>query len=73
MHGEARTSNREAMAALTDVLWLGCRLGVDGQKKARFRGELDELFVADRALEPNEIVGLMQDNRLPVSVLAVTP
>ena len=71
MHGEARTSNREAMAALTDVLWLGCRLGVDGQKKARFRGELDELFVADRALEPNEIVGLMRDNGLPMAALAL--
>ena len=37
------------LSALTDVLWLGCRLGTDGQKKGRFRGELDELFVADRA------------------------
>ena len=73
MHGEARASNPEAMAALTDMLWLGCRLGVDGQKKARFRGEMDELFVADRALEPNEIVGLMKDNRLPISAVAVAP
>lgn len=70
MHGEARASNRKAMTDLTDVLWLGCRLGIDGQRNARFRGDLDELFVADRALEPNEIVGLMRDNRLPVAALA---
>jgi len=31
----------------------------------RFRGEIDELFVADRGLEPNEIVALMKNNRLP--------
>ena len=71
MHGEARASNRKAMTELTDVLWLGCRLGVDGQKNARFRGAMDELFVADRALEPNEIVGLMKDNQLPVAALAL--
>ena len=73
MHGEARVSNSKAMTELTDVLWLGCRLGVDGQRNARFRGEMDELFVADRALEPNEIVGLMKDNRLPVTELALAP
>ena len=70
MRGEARASNRKAMTDLTDVLWLGCRLGVDGQRNARFRGELDELFVADRALEPNEIVGLMRNNQLPAAALA---
>ena len=31
----------------------------------RFRGEIDELFIADRGLEPNEIVALMKNNRLP--------
>ena len=73
MGGEARTSNREAMAQLTDVLWLGCRLGVDGLKKNRFRGDMDELFVADRGLEPTEIVSLMNDNRLPAGAFAAVP
>ena len=73
MRGEASTSNREAMAQLTDVLWLGCRLGVDGLRKNRFRGDMDELFVADRGLEPTEIVSLMSDNRLPAAALAAVP
>ncbi|MSU65678.1 MAG: hypothetical protein EXS38_06170 [Opitutus sp.] len=56
-------------AALAEVVWLGCRL--TGQKQRdHFRGELDELFIADRSLEPQEIVSLMNDNRLPVTALA---
>jgi hypothetical protein len=31
---------------------------------------MDELFIADRALEPLEIVQLMKDNQLPQSELA---
>jgi hypothetical protein len=58
-------------AALMDVVWLGCRL--TGKQPERFRGELDELFIADRGLEPQEIVSLMNDNRLPVAGLAATP
>ncbi len=73
MHATARAADREAMAALTDVLWLGCRLGIDGLRKGRFRGEIDELFIADRGLEPTEIVSLMTDNRLPASALAAVP
>ena len=71
MHAAASTSDRKAMTDLTDVLWLGCRLSVVGQTSGRFRGEIDELFVADRSLEPNEIVALMKDNRLPSSALAL--
>jgi ferric-dicitrate binding protein FerR (iron transport regulator) len=49
--------------ALTDYVWMGCRIGNDGPMQDRFRGEIDELFIADRGLEPNEIVGLMKSNR----------
>lgn len=55
-------------AALVDTVWLGCRL--TGKRPERFQGDIDELFIADRGLEPNEIVSLMNDNRLPVSGLA---
>jgi hypothetical protein len=73
MHAAASANDRAAMADLTDVLWLGCRLGVRGLTSGRFRGELDELFVADRGLEPTEIVSLMNDNRFPVPVVATVP
>jgi len=47
------------------VVWLGCRLGTDGSPRAeRFSGEMDELFIADRALEPPEICRLMTSNQL---------
>jgi hypothetical protein len=70
--GTARMSaNSGAGAAPVDVVWLGCRL--TGKQPERFRGELDELFVADRALEPQEIVSLMNNNRLPEPAVAATP
>ena len=56
--------------ATSGTVWLGCRLGIDGVRLDRFRGEMDELFIADRALEPVEIVSLMENNRLPQSELA---
>src|SRR5207237_226530 len=56
-----------------DIVWLGCRLGTSGPRQNRFRGEIDELFIADRGLEPQEIVSLMNDNRLPVAGLAGIP
>jgi ferric-dicitrate binding protein FerR (iron transport regulator) len=56
--------------ATSGTVWLGCRLGIDGVRQERFRGEMDELFIADRALEPLEIVQLMKDNQLPQSELA---
>jgi len=46
-----------------DMIWLGCRLGNNGPRKDRFRGEMDELCIADRALGPREIVLLMRDNK----------
>lgn len=57
-------------SATSGALWLGCRLGIDRVSEQRFRGEMDELFITDRALEPLEIVGLMQNNRLPQSEVA---
>jgi len=51
-------------AAVNDAVWLGCRLGLNGPRKDRFRGEVDELFLADRALGPREIVHIMKDNQL---------
>jgi ferric-dicitrate binding protein FerR (iron transport regulator) len=67
--GTARTiATTAATPAATDVVWLGCRL--TGKQPERFRGEIDELFIADRGLEPQEIVSLMKDNRLPVAGLA---
>ena len=59
--------------ALADLVWLGCRIGPTGLRPERFRGELDELFIADRGLEPQEIVSLMNENRLPHATLAVHP
>lgn len=56
--------------ALTDIVWLGRRLGPNGPRADRFRGDLDELFITDRGLEPQEIVSLMNDNRLPSAALA---
>lgn len=60
-------------AAISDMLWLGYRLTGNRQEGRRFRGELDELFVVDRALQPHEIVGLMKENRLPDPTLAANP
>ena len=56
--------------ATSGTVWLGCRLGINDVRQERFRGEMDELFIADRALEPLEIVQLMKDNRLPQPELA---
>jgi hypothetical protein len=50
--------------ATSGTIWLGCRLGTRGVRNERFQGELDELFIADRALQPQEIVRLITDNRL---------
>ena len=55
--------NEESATSASDVLWLGCRLGSDGPRKERFRGQLDELFIANRALTPKEIVNVMTENQ----------
>jgi hypothetical protein len=68
--GGAIVPNAEEITAVNDTLWLGCRLGGNGPRKERFRGEMDELFIADRALEPREIVQLLKDNLPPQTELA---
>jgi len=57
------------IASIRDVLWLGCRLGLSSPRKDRFRGDLEDLSIADRGLEPREIVALMQTNHLPPDTL----
>jgi len=66
-------SKAETPADLKDSLWVGCRLGTTGYKHDRFRGDIDELFIANWGLEPNEIIRVMKDNRItpPGSVLAL--
>lgn len=50
-------------ASKADMLWLGRAPGK--REKGHFRGDMDELFVADRALSPAEIVLLMTENQPP--------
>jgi hypothetical protein len=57
-------------SATSGTVWLGCRLGINTVRQDRFCGAMDELYIADRALEPVEIVGLAQNNQLPSSALA---
>jgi len=66
-------SKAETPADLKDSLWVGCRLGTTGYKHERFRGDIDELFIANWGLEPNEIIRVMKDNRItpPGSLLAL--
>ena len=68
--GKIRGPAGVANVALNDVVWLGCRIGTTGPRQERFRGEIDELFIADRGLGPQEIVQLMTENRIPSSALA---
>jgi ferric-dicitrate binding protein FerR (iron transport regulator) len=49
------------LASAEDALWIGRE--VDDASGARFRGALDELFVADAALSPQEIRHLMRENK----------
>ena len=49
----------DEVEAPTDTLWLGCRLGRAGPKRERFRGDMDELVIVDRGLEPADVVALM--------------
>ena len=44
--------------------WLGCRVGVKGVRADRFSGEIDDLFIVDRALEPQEIMRVMSSNQM---------
>jgi len=50
-------------STIADTLWLGCRIGINGPRRDRFRGEMDELCIADHALAPQQIVQLLKNNR----------
>jgi len=57
------------VATAEDTLWIG--RAVDDASGARFRGTLDELFIADSALTPQEIRHLMRENKpAPPEMLA---
>ncbi len=64
-----KTIDPQKALSLKDGIWLGCRLGINGVRAERFAGEMDELFVADRALEPREVVQLMNDNRMQLEMV----
>lgn len=57
-------------STIGDTVWLGCRIGNNGPRRDRFRGELDELCIADHALAPQQIVQLMKEDRPLQSGLA---
>ncbi len=64
-------AGKETASAPGDVLWIG-RNPAGHESAAHFRGALDELFIADRALTPPEIRHLMTQNRpLAPETLAV--
>jgi hypothetical protein len=61
-HTSKRSKAAESSATpLADALWIG--RAVDDASGVRFRGALDELFVADAALTPQEIRHLMRENK----------
>jgi len=49
------------VAAAEDALWIG--RAVNDSSGARFRGAIDELFIADAALTPQEIRHLIRENK----------
>jgi hypothetical protein len=61
-HTNKRSKGAESsVARINDTLWIG--RPVDDASGARFRGTLDELYVADAALTPQEIRHLMRENK----------
>ena len=58
-HGRADQPRPEAHLAGADTLWLGRAPGRSAQSGEFFRGSLDELYVADSALSPQDIKQLM--------------
>ena len=64
-HAAEIASEEGENAPAKDWLWIGRRPNANPKKTSdRFRGDLDELFLADRALAPREIVHLMTTNTL---------
>ncbi len=54
----------------SDVVWLGRMPGLRKKGERHFLGDMDELFIVDRALVPSEIISLMTQNTLPRNGLA---
>ena len=69
----ARKHHRDKSGeAAGDVVWLGRRLGRGSAGRERFHGELDELFIADRALASPAIRQLLKTNSPEPSDVANT-
>ena len=68
-----RASTVAASAAnpADEALWIGCNSASRETNREHFAGALDELFVADRALTPQEIRHLMETNAPGTSETAV--
>ncbi|MEX2045049.1 MAG: LamG-like jellyroll fold domain-containing protein [Opitutus sp.] len=71
--GRTRGPASHEKPALQDHVWVGTRLKTNGPQQQRFKGDIDELFIADRGLDPDEIVHLMRTNAVPETALAVIP
>lgn len=74
--GRTRGPAGSPAPSLDDQLWIGSRIGATGPRQERFRGEIDELFIADGVLEPQEIVQLLLENRFgatPAAIAATDP
>jgi len=50
-------------ASEKEVVFMGRGFRNPQQRRERFKGEMDELFIVDRALAPREIVFLMKENQ----------
>ncbi len=55
-------ADRETTGSAEEAVWIGRALADQGSA-THFRGALDELYVADRALSPPEIRSLMRQNK----------
>ena len=60
-HGKRPKSAEKLTASADGALWIGRAAGRSGA--GQFRGTIDELFVADTALSPQEIRHLMRENK----------
>jgi hypothetical protein len=59
--------------ATSGTIWLGCRLSTKGVRAERFSGAMDELFIADRALRPREILPIDERERAVSTPLICNP
>lgn len=69
--GRVRGPAGEQDTSMDDQLWIGSRIGATGPRQERFRGEVDELMIADGSLEPQDIVEIFQFNRFGANMGAL--